>query len=108
MARSAVFQIITCDGRYHHVPKAQSVNGLADARRFVDVQRLRSGGGHGAEAASPRAAIARDHESGCATAPALPMIRAPGAFANGVQVQFLEQRARVGKVVSLREANPEP
>src|SRR5690606_4735959 len=63
---------------------------------------------HRAEPTGPGAAVSRDHESRRSFAPALPMVRAFGAFANGIQAQIVEQISSAKKSVAGGELGPQP
>ena len=78
------------------------------ARGFIGFQRERFGRADGAKAARARAAVARDHERRRAFAPAFPMVRALGAFADGVQLEFVEQRACVRKGIRRGQLDAQP
>src|SRR5688500_6540758 len=79
-----------------------------DALRLICFQRERFGGVNGAESAGACAAIACDHESRRAFAPAFPMVRAFGAFANGMKPQILKEVARLEKSPRSRQLDAQP
>ncbi len=76
--------------------------------RLVRFQRQRPRRLHRAKAAGPRAMIARDHERRRPLAPAFPMVRALGAFANRMELQLIQQRTSVRKTVGGRQARAQP
>ncbi len=81
---------------------------LGHARRFVPFERERLGRADRAKAARARAAVARDHESRRALLPAFPMVRALGAFADRVQLQFVQQPARARETVRRGQRDAQP
>ena len=89
MVRAAVRHVVPGNGGDDDMPEPQAVGGVGHSGRFVRFQGKRFGGCHRAETASTRAAVAADHESGGALAPAFPMIRARGALAHGVEPEFV-------------------
>ena len=62
----------------------------------------------GAEAAVPGADAAQDHERGRAQRPALPLVRAAGLFADGVQRLIAQEAAQSGIRVAGADPNLEP
>jgi len=108
MIRAAVLQIIARHGGNHHVFQPHPARGFGDTRGFVGFEGERLGGGDGAKTAGARAAIAGDHERGRAFAPAFPMVRALGAFADRVQLQFVQQPARAREAVGRGQRDAQP
>ena len=108
MFRAAVLQVIARHRRDDDVPQPHPPRRLGHAHRLVGFQRERFGRADRAKAAGARAAVAGDHEGGRAFAPAFPMVRAFGAFADGVQLQFVKQRARAREAVRGRQSNAQP
>ena len=92
MFRAAVLQIIACH------------SGNDD----VGFERERFGGADRAKAARTSAAVARNHERRRAFAPAFPMVRALRAFADGVQLQLVEQAARARETVRHGQRDAQP
>ncbi len=75
----------------HGVPQTQSGHGKGNPSWLIRVNRLGPAAGHGAETATPGAAITQHHEGGCFVVPALADIGAVGALAHGVQTQLARQ-----------------
>ena len=101
MRRAAIGQIIARHGGDDDVIELHPPRGFGDAFRFVILECLRFAGIHRAEATRARAAIAGDHKSGGAFAPAFPMVRAARTFTNGVEIQVVDEIAR-GEVCARR------
>ena len=105
---SAVLEIVAGHGGDDDVLEPHPAGGLCDARGFVGVQGQGLESRHGAEAAGAGATVAGDHEGRGAPAPTFPMVRAFGAFADGVELQFVQQRARMGEGVRSGEREAQP
>ena len=88
---STVGQLIAIDGGDDGVPEVKPGNGFGNAIGLAVVQPLRPPRLYGAEAATARAHIAKDHERGSATLPALADIRAMGTLAHSIQVKARHQ-----------------
>ena len=97
MRRAAIRQIVSRHGGNDHMPEPQAPRGFGHPLRFVLFQRQRLGRFDRAKTAGPGAMIAPDHECRRGPAPAFPMVRALGAFANRVQIQFSQESAGAGK-----------
>jgi len=92
MMGAAVFQIIASDGRDHDMFQFHSHDRFGHALRLVFLQGKRFRGCHRAKSTRACATVPRDHERGCALAPAFPAVRALRAFADGVQSQIGNER----------------
>ena len=108
MFRAAVLQVIARHRRDDDVPQLHPPRRLGHAKRFISFERERLGGRNRAKAARTRAAVACDHERRRAFAPAFPMIRALGAFADCVQLQLIEQPARAREAVRRGQRDAQP
>ena len=102
MIGAAVGQVIASHGGDDDMLELHAPRRFGDTRGFVPFKWKRLGRVYSAEAACAGAAVAGDHESGGAFAPAFPVVRAARAFANGVQLQFVKQGARARKTVLSR------
>jgi len=98
VVRTAIGHVIAGYGGDHDMLEPESLDAFGDALGFVLLERKGFGGIHRAKAAGTGAAIPGDHKRGCASAPALPAIRALGALADGVE-------AKVGNQILRREKN---
>ena len=85
--------------------QAQPGRRFGHAFGLVDFERLGLALGHRAEAARPRADVAQDHERGGPLGPALHAVGALGAFADGLQPQFVDQSGREVVAVAQRECS---
>ena len=108
MFRAAVGEVVAGDGGDDDVLEFEALRGGGDAGGFVGFEGEGFRGGDGAEAAGARAAVAGDHEGGGAAAPAFPMVRALGAFADGVEVEVREEIARGDEAARSRQFQPQP
>ena len=99
MFGATVLQIIARHRRDDDVLEPHPSRSLGHPVRLIRLERERLGRGHRAKSAGARAAVARDHERGRAFAPAFPMVRTLRALADGVEFEFVEQRARSAKGV---------
>ena len=98
VVRTAIRHIIAGDGGDDDMLESESLNALSYALRFIQLEGKGFSCIHRAKAAGTGAAVAGDHKSGCATAPALPAIWALGALADGM-------KAKVGNQILRREKN---
>ena len=108
MLRAAVRHVVAGDGGDDDVFQFHPACGLGHAERLIGFERERFGRGHGAKAAGARAAVAGNHERRRAFAPAFPMVRALGALADRVQLEFAEQVARLRKRVGRGQLDAQP
>ena len=92
MIRAAVFQVVARHGRNDDMLELHPPHRFGHALRFVFLQGERLRGADRAKAARARATIARDHDRGCALAPAFPAVRALRALADRVQAQIRNER----------------
>ena len=72
------------------VVQAEPLGGLGDSLRLTGIERQRLGGFDRAETAGTGTAIAGDHESRGATAPALPTVGALRFFTNRDQIEIVD------------------
>jgi len=105
---ATILQVVPSDSGNDHVRQGHAPSGFRDALRFVRFQSVRFGGRNGTEAASASAAVPGDHESCSAFAPAFPMVGAFGALANGVQLEVVEQMARLSERGAGRKTQSKP
>ena len=84
-----IYFITYDDVFYMSVIFSQLIYGLGDSSRLFPIYISALPGFYVAEAAAPGACITKDHKSECARPPALPYVRTPGLFTNGVQVEGL-------------------
>ena len=108
MIRSAIAQIVAGHRGDDNVFEPETTGGFGDAGRLVGFERERFGCADGAEAAGAGAMIAGDHESSRAPAPAFPMVGAFGALANGVELEFFEQGARLAEALADGQLEAKP
>jgi hypothetical protein len=108
VAGAAIGQIVAGDGGDDNVFEVEAAGGFGDAGRLVRFEGEWFGGGDGAESAGAGAMIAGDHESGGGLAPAFPMVGAFGALANGVELEFLQERAGLAEGVADGQLKAEP
>src|SRR5664280_1637768 len=73
---TAVGQIITVDGGYHHVLQAHALHGLRHSARLQQIQDPGFTAGYSTKAAGTRADVAEDHKRSGAVLPALAHVRA--------------------------------
>src|SRR5580765_1106154 len=95
MLRPAVGKVIAGDRRKHDMPEPQTSRRLCHTGGFIGFQGERFGGGDRAEMTVPRAAVSGNHEGSRALAPAFPVVWTPGALADGMEAQILQQMARL-------------
>ena len=88
--------------------ESETLNAFGYALRFIQLERKGFGCIHRAKAASTGAAVASDHKSSCAPAPALPAIRALSALADGVEAEVGNQILRGEKNRIGRQADFDP
>src|SRR5436309_1558184 len=86
----AILQIISRDGRDHHMLESEAMRRFGHPPRFICLQCVRPCRRDRAKTAGARAAVSRDHERSGSFAPTFPMIRTAGAFANRVKIQLLK------------------
>ena len=100
--------VVARHGGNDDVLQPHPAGGFGHAERFVSLERERLGRADRAKAAGACAAVAGDHEGGRAFFPALPMIRALRALADGVQLEFAQQIARLREAVRRGQLDAEP
>jgi hypothetical protein len=88
--------------------QSQGGNRLRHTARLIEIDRLRTPLGHGAEAAAPRAQVAQHHEGGRFVLPALTDIRALRALAHRVQIQGPRQLLEPVVVLAHRSLRLQP
>ena len=88
--------------------QAHALDGLGDPNGLAKVEHTRPPGLDGAEAASPRAGVAEDHEGRGASLPALPDIGAARLLAHRVQLEAAHDALQLGIVVAAGKAHAQP
>ena len=102
--RTAVGFVIPIDGSNHAVIEIHLRDSLGHTEWLKRIKRPRPSRRNGAEAASPRAGVAQDHERGFTGVPALADIWAPGLFANGMQALRAHKVAKVFETLATGHA----
>jgi hypothetical protein len=108
MFRPAVLQIVAGNSGDNNVLQIHPPRCFGNSRRFIRFKRERFRRGHGAKTAGPRAAVAGNHKRRRSLAPALPMVWALRAFANRVQLEFVQERPGAGKGIGRGQRNAQP
>src|SRR6185437_15424262 len=88
--------------------QAEGGDGLRDAARLVEVDRLRPALGHSAESATARAQVAQHHEGGGLVVPAFPDVGAVRALADRVQIERSRQTLERVEILPYRGARLQP
>src|SRR2546425_27368 len=105
---AAVRELVAVDARDDGVAERHVRDGRTDARGLALVDDARPAGLHGAEAARPRARVAKDHERRGPRAPALGHVRAVRLLADRVKGFRPDEAAQVLVLGPHREADLEP
>jgi hypothetical protein len=105
---AAVGKVIAGDGGDDDMAELEAGDGFGDPSGLVGFEGEGFGGGNGAEAARAGAAIAGDHEGGGGAAPAFPVVGATGAFADGMEAEFIEEATGAGVGLGGWELDAEP
>src|SRR5439155_9137137 len=106
--RPTVFQLVAVDGGDDGVLQAHALNRLRDAHWLAQVEHTRPAGLHGAEAASPGAGVAQDHEGGGACLPALADVGTTRLLTDGVQLEPAHDVLELGVVRAAGKPDPQP
>src|SRR6185503_12329218 len=108
MRGAAVRQLVAIDARDYGVLHTESLHRFANVTRFVGVERDRPSFADGAEAAMPRADVAKNHEGRRTLAPALEDVWATSLLTNGVQAQVVDHPIHIIERIVRTNSDFEP
>src|SRR5436190_6263226 len=105
---ATVLQIITVHAGDDAVLQSHEFHATRHPRRLEGVHGIGSAGGHGTEAATPRAYVPEDHERGRTRAPPLAHVGAVAAMADGVQLVLTDDLAHLAVALTRRQFHAQP
>src|SRR6185436_3452082 len=108
MRCAAVRQFVPIDAGDNGVLHTKSLNCFANVTRFIGVKRNRPSLADRAEAAMPRADVAKNHEGRSALAPAFEDVWAASLLTHGVQAQVVDHSIHVVECIVRTNSDLEP